>query len=131
MRTVLPSVVSAALLAGVGTGTKLYPGPGAHWVRNNLGGVFYVVFRCVSAAALLPRTSAVMIAVWVVSVTSALEMLQLWHPSWLETIRATFPGAALLGTTFSWLDFPHYALGGVAGTLWIGWIRRPGCGDER
>lgn len=131
MRTVTLSVLSAALLAGVGTGTKFYPGPGLQWVHNHLGGVFYVIFWCIVAAAVLPRTSTIVIAVWVVSVTSALEVLQLWHPSWLERIRATFPGAALLGTTFSWPDFPHYALGGVVGSLWSGWIRRRGCGEER
>jgi hypothetical protein len=33
-------------------------------------------------------------------------------------------GKALLGTTFVWWDFPHYALGSFVGWLWIRCIAR-------
>jgi hypothetical protein len=54
-----------------------------------------------------------------VKVTYLLEALQLWHPTFLEKVRATFLGAALIGTTFTWWDFPHYALGSSIGWLWM------------
>ncbi len=47
------------------------------------------------------------------AVTCVIEFLQLWHPSWLQTIRATRPGRLVLGTHFSWWDFPAYFVGGA------------------
>jgi hypothetical protein len=55
----------------------------------------------------------------VFAVTCALEVLQLWHPAPLEAVRGTFLGRTLLGTTFVWWDFPHYALGCALGA-WSG-----------
>jgi len=47
----------------------------------------------------------------VLGITCSIECLQLWHPLFLESIRSTFIGGTLIGTTFSWWDFPHYAIG--------------------
>jgi hypothetical protein len=32
-------------------------------------------------------------------------------------LRGTFLGAALLGTTFDWWDFPHYVIGCAIGIV--------------
>ena len=58
---------------------------------------------------------ATWIAAGVVLVTCGLEFLQLWHPPWLQAIRSTFLGASLLGTSFSWWDFPAYVVGAGVG----------------
>jgi hypothetical protein len=80
-------------------------------VRDSLAGAVYEAFWIwlVLAAfpAVRPRTAA-----WAVfSATCALEAAQAWHPPFLEALRATFAGRTLLGNSFSWLDFPHYAAG--------------------
>jgi hypothetical protein len=64
------------------------------------------------------------IPAWVFIITSALEVLQLWHPKFLEMIRSSFIGSALIGTTFSWLDFPHYAMGCFIGWQWLRWLEK-------
>ena len=46
-----------------------------------------------------------------------LEVLQLWHPPFLEALRGHFLGRTVLGTTFSWSDFPHYVAGAVLGLM--------------
>jgi hypothetical protein len=45
--------------------------------------------------------------------------MQLWHPAALTYLRGYFLGAALLGTTFSWSNFPYYFVGSAIGWLWI------------
>lgn len=85
--------------------------------RDGFGGAAYVIFFVVAIAIIRPASSAARIALIVLGTTCVLEFLQLWHPPWLETIRSTFPGRALLGTTFDWTDFPPY----FAGAL-IGWM---------
>lgn len=84
-------------------------------LRDGTGGAAYVIFFVVALAIITPASSAARIALIVVAVTCVLEFLQLWHPVWLEQIRRTLPGRALLGTTFDWTDFPPYFVGAVIG----------------
>jgi hypothetical protein len=114
------------LMAGlvpVGLASKFYAGPGAWWSRAYLGGVLYEVFWCLAAFLLWPRARLWVIAAWVLAVTSALEVLQLWHPAWLQALRASFLGAALLGATFAWWDFACYGLGVLLAWGIMGWLR--------
>jgi hypothetical protein len=105
------------LIAAVGFYSKLYAGPGASWVNNSLGGVIYEIFWCLAVMLFLPRTRTGRIAAWVLVVTCTLEVLQLWRQPHLEAVRATFLGRSLLGTSFTWLDFPYYVVG-----CGIGWL---------
>ena len=111
------------LITPLGFGTKLYEGPGSEWVNHSLGGVLYVIFWCLVCSIIWPAVRAGKIACMVFLVTCFLEVAQLWHPVFLEKIRDTFLGAALLGNSFTWLDFPHYAAGGIIGFLLISWLR--------
>jgi hypothetical protein len=71
----------------------------------------------------LPRKQYVSkIPVSVFIITCALEFLQLWHPWFLEKIRSYYFGSALIGTTFTWWDFPHYAIGCILGWIVIKWL---------
>jgi hypothetical protein len=75
---------------------------------------------------LWPRKALVTkIPLWVFIGTSLLEIFQLWHPWILEKIRSYFLGRTLVGTSFAWWDFPHYAMGCVLGWVLIeGFVRR-------
>ncbi len=112
-RSLLPALVVLVL----GFATKSWEGPARAWVADSLGGVFYVLFFCLFFHALTGARPAA-VAAWVVAGTCALEVLQLWHPPFLEAVRDTFLGQALLGTTFKWKDFPYYLAGGLLGWLW-------------
>jgi len=47
----------------------------------------------------------------------AIEFSQLYHAPWIDAIRATRPGALVLGSVFNPPDLPAYALGIALGTL--------------
>lgn len=111
---------AAALLAAIGAAglvAKSWKGPAAFWVRDSFAGVLYVAFWIVLARMALPRARLHRIVLAVLTTTCVLESLQLWKPPLLEAIRATWIGKALIGTTFSWLDFPHYILGALLGAF--------------
>ncbi|CCQ63282.1 hypothetical protein CWATWH0401_1935 [Crocosphaera watsonii WH 0401] len=40
----------------------------------------------------------------------------------MALIRSHILGKLLLGTTFSWWDFPHYIIGCLLGWLWLKFI---------
>lgn len=112
------TLVSLAIIVPVGFGLKYYDGPYGPWVRNSLAGAAYEIFWCLALFFVWPRRAAVNpIVIGVLAVTCVLETLQLWHPAWLEAVRATFLGKALLGTTFQPTDFIYYVAG--CGIAWL------------
>ena len=108
-------VLLLIVIVPLGFYTKFYGGPGHAWVNNTLGGFIYEVFWCLVVAFLLPGLKPLRIAVYVFSVTCLLEVLQLWHPGFLEYLRSFFIGRTILGSAFSWMDFPYYAAGSATG----------------
>jgi hypothetical protein len=64
-----------------------------------------------------------MIASSVLAITCVLEFLQLWHPPFLQLIRNTFIGRTILGSYFTWSDFPYYFLGSGIGWFWMIWLQ--------
>jgi hypothetical protein len=113
------TIFSLAIIVPIGFCCKLYRGPGAFWVNNSLGGVFYEIFWCLFIFLFRPGWQPRRIAGIVFAVTCALEFLQLWHPPWLEAARSNFLGATILGTTFDWSDFAYYVIGSSLGWMWM------------
>jgi len=93
-------------------------------VNNSLGGVFYEIFWCLVLTLCLPRLRPLTIALTVLIVTCCLEFMQLWHPPFLEWLRASFIGRTILGNSFGWSDFPYYFGGSLIGYFWLNRIRR-------
>jgi hypothetical protein len=109
-------LLALVLVVPAGFATKFYSGPGQEAANNYLGGVLYEVFWVWFVLLLRPRWPAWRVGAGVLLATSVLEAMQLWHPPVLEAIRATFLGRTLIGTTFSWWDFPCYLAGCAVGT---------------
>jgi Protein of unknown function (DUF2809) len=113
-------IFSLLIVIAVGFVFKYYTGPAHQWFNDYGAAVLYEIFWCLFAFFFFRSSAAVwQIPLWVFIVTCILEFLQLWHPPLLEHFRATLIGKWLIGTTFAWWDFPHYALGCVLGWLWL------------
>ncbi|MDQ7063393.1 MAG: DUF2809 domain-containing protein [candidate division KSB1 bacterium] len=93
----------------------------AGWGLRYGGAIFYEMFWILFLRFFLPQWSPLRCAVTVFFATSLLEMLQLWHPIWLEGLRSHFLGRILLGTSFDPVDFGYYFVGSAAG---FGYLRR-------
>lgn len=120
------TVLSILIITPIGFMSKFYSGPGYYWVNNSLGGVFYEIFWCLVFLFILPKARPAIIASIVFIVTCILEFMQLWHPPFLEYLRQFFIGRTILGTSFTWWDFPYYVVGSAIGWLWMGGILRSG-----
>ena len=113
-------LLSLCIVTPLGFWFWRYDGPGRWWFNYYGSSSLYEVFWCLVVFFFWPRRkNAAKIAVWVFVVTCVLEVLQLWEPMFLEKVRATFLGAAIIGTCFAWWQFPHYVLGGLIGWLWM------------
>ena len=74
---------------------------------------------CVSLTVTL--ISVRRLALVALGIAWAVEFSQLWHPPWLDAIRATTPGHLVLGSAFGGIDLLAYAVGIVivAGIDWV------------
>jgi hypothetical protein len=110
-------VALLAVIVPLGVASKFYTGPANFWVGGHAGGILYVVFWILLVLLVCPKLSSRVVAATVLGITCILEVLQLWQPPALIAVRSTFIGHALIGSTFSWWDFPNYALGSLLGLL--------------
>ena len=113
----LPFGLAVGLIP-IGLATRGVPG----WVNDHGGGIVYVLFWCFAARAVWPGASALRIVAVVLGGTCAVEVLQLWHPPWLESIRSSLLGSVLLGRAFDFLDIAHYVAAATIGYLSLRWL---------
>ena len=111
------AVILLLIIAPLGFYTKIYSGLGASWVNDSLGGVFYEIFWCLLVFLFFVNAKTWLIVTSVFIVTCFLEVLQLWHPEFLEIIRSYFIGRTVLGTSFNLYDFIYYFIGSGIGYL--------------
>jgi hypothetical protein len=119
-RARLRVVLSLLLIVPLGLAMKYYTGPARGWVNNWGSSLPYEIAWMLAIFFLIPRRWAIpRIAVGVFATTCVIELLQLWHPPFLQAIRAKLPGRLVLGTTFNPSDFAAYAVGCALGAAWL------------
>lgn len=110
--------VSLMVIIPLGIATKFYRGWGQEWMNDYAGDILYELLWMIVITLAWPRLKLWQVVIAVFLFTCFLEVLQLWHPPLLQAMRSTFLGKLILGTTFVWWDFPHYAIG--CGLGWLG-----------
>ncbi|MEM9447226.1 MAG: DUF2809 domain-containing protein [Cyanobacteria bacterium P01_E01_bin.6] len=115
--------ISLGLLVPAGYLVR-FAGPGPEWLNDALGTFAYEVFWIALVALVFPRWIPRWIAVGVFVATCGIEFLQLLQSPFWQAARSTFVGRLVLGNTFTWADFPAYALGSALGWGWVCGISR-------
>jgi hypothetical protein len=100
------------------------------FISDAAGGIAYELFWILLVLTLFPRANIRLTVISVCLTTCTIEFLQLCQPPWLQAIRTTLLGRLLLGSTFSWLDFPPYFIGSSLGLLWVYYLDRVVTGDS-
>lgn len=108
-------LLSLVAIVPIGYGIRF---AGNGWLNDVVGSVAYEIFWTLLILLIWPQTSPLKATIIVFLATCALEWLQLWHPAWLEAIRATLWGRLVFGNTFNWADFGAYVLGIPVAWAW-------------
>ena len=112
--------ISIVWVIPLGLYSKHYQGIGSTWLNDYGAAIWYEVFWCLLAFYFLSsQKSLKLIPICVFIITCLIEILQLWNPPILAVIRSHILGKLILGTTFSWWDFPHYLIGCLIAWLWL------------
>ena len=120
MRPRAKALLLLLIVIPIGLGAKSYPGPGREFINNSFPGALYVIFWCLVLFLAFPKLAPLKNAVVVLVCTCTLEVLQLWHPTFLEAVRITFLGRAILGDTFDPTDFFYYLMGACGACFLLG-----------
>jgi len=113
-----------AIIILLGYGMRFSQGMNAPLLQDIGGSVAYQILLMLVLAFIWPRLSLLKCAVGVFFFSSALEFLQRWQSPFILGIRGTWVGRVILGTTFTWSDFPPYALGCLIGWVMLRYLRR-------
>ncbi|MBS3774693.1 MAG: DUF2809 domain-containing protein [Bacteroidales bacterium] len=120
----IKTIVLIVIITALGFSAKLVPHGEATWLSNQLAGLFYVTELSLILYLFFPEHFIILLVIAAFLLTSLVEFMQLWHPAFLEPIRSSFLGHTIIGSTFSWLDFPWYVGGAVLGWLLLKWIKK-------
>ena len=124
-RPLVKTLVLIVLIAALGFLAKLIPNGGAIWISNHLAGLFYVTELSLILFLFFYEHFIFLLVLVAFLLTSLVEFTQYWHPDFLEPMRSSFIGHTIIGSTFSWLDFPWYVGGAILGWLLLRWVRKP------
>lgn len=122
-KSTLLTVVLIVIVAALGVLSKILPSGTESWVSNHLAGAFYVVELALVLHLIFPDHLSIVLVLAAFLLTSLVEFFQNWHPAFLEPVRDSFVGHTILGSTFSWLDFPWYVAGAFIAWLLLQWIK--------
>ena len=113
-------IISLLIIIPLGLFSKAYTGVAQSWVNDYAGDILYEIFWCLFFFWFFPSQKAIFIIPFsVFIVTCAIEVSQLWFEFVPLSIRSSLIWKLLLGSSFVWWDFLHYAFGSFLGWLWL------------
>lgn len=105
---------AAAMVAiALGLATRMEPARFPDWIAIYGGDALWASTASLIAGILLPGMPTARRSAGAFAFAVAIECSQLYHAPWIDSIRATTPGALVLGSGFLWSDIACYAAGVV------------------
>jgi hypothetical protein len=101
----------------LGLGSRRYAEHLPGFVAAYAGDTLWALVAFLGIGLLLRRVSTWAIAVLAMSISVLIELSQLYHAPWIDSIRHTPVGGLVLGYGFLWGDLACYAVGVGLGIL--------------
>jgi hypothetical protein len=94
------------------------------FIADFAGDTLWATTAFLALSALIPDAPRRIRAALALAGSIAVEVSQLYHAPWIDSIRATTVGALLLGSGFLWTDLVCYAAGVMIGAVGEALVRR-------
>ena len=115
-----PPLVWLALIAVVvllGLGSRRFGSHLPGFVAAYAGDTLWATAAFLAIGLLLTRACTRRVSVLAMSLSALVEVGQLYHAPWIDSIRKTMLGGLMLGFDFVWVDLACYAAGVALGML--------------
>ncbi|APW63863.1 DUF2809 domain-containing protein [Paludisphaera borealis] len=116
-RNPITGLVLIALTAILGIGSRRFGHSLPGFVAAYAGDTLWALVTFLGIGLLLPRASTWRVAALAMSFSVMIEVSQLYHAPWIDSIRRTTLGGLVLGHGFLWSDLACYAVGVGIGML--------------
>jgi hypothetical protein len=113
----VPYVALLIATIALGLATRRFPSAFPGVVAEYGGDALWAAMMFWLGALIGPGTRTYIVAAGAVAFAYAVEISQLYHAPWIDAIRATRPGALVLGQGFLWSDLVSYAVGVFAAAV--------------
>lgn len=81
------------------------------------GDILWALMMFLIIAFIFKKKSTIFIISWAIILSFGIEISQLYHAPWIDSIRATTLGGLILGFGFLWSDLVCYTVGIVFGAI--------------
>ena len=116
-RNPLVQIILIALACLLGIGSRRYAHALPGFIAAYAGDTLWALAAFFGFGVILPRASTLRVAFLAMSFSVAVEVSQLYHAPWIDSIRHTTLGGLILGFDFVWSDLVCYAAGVGSGVL--------------
>ena len=106
-----------ALVIFLGLGSRRFAASLPGVVAAYAGDTLWATAAFLGVGLLLPRASTWQVAPLALSLSVLVEVGQLYHAPWIDTLRSTTLGGLVLGYDLVWSDLACYAVGVALGIL--------------
>ncbi len=120
-RNSVVQIVLIVLVCLLGIGSRRYAHLLPGFIAAYAGDTLWALAVFLGIGLVVPRAPTQTIALLAMSFSVAVEISQLYHAPWIDSIRQTTVGGLILGFGFLWSDLACYAVGvGLAVMIDIG-----------
>lgn len=99
------------LIVVLGLASRRYATHLPWFIAAYAGDTLWALVAFLGLGLILPRVSTRIVATLAMSFSVMIEVSQLYHADWIDSIRGTTPGALVLGHGFLWSDLACYTVG--------------------
>ena len=110
-------LVATIIAVLLGLASRRYAAVLPQFIAEYAGDTLWALMVFLGICVVWPRASSGRAAVAALLISYAVEVSQLYHAAWIETIRRTTLGRLTLGSGFLWSDLVCYATGVAAGLV--------------
>ena len=116
-RNPLARIILIALVCLLGIVSRRYAHVLPGFIAAYSGDTLWALAAFLGTGLVLPRASTPTIALLAMIFSVAIELSQLYHAPWIDSIRQTTLGGLILGFGFLWSDLSCYAVGVGLGVM--------------
>lgn len=99
------------LVIGLGLASRMYASYLPVWIGAYAGDTLWALLVFLVIGFFVPRSSIYTVAIYALSFAFLIELSQLYHAPWIDSIRHTRLGGLVLGYGFLWSDLLCYSIG--------------------
>jgi Protein of unknown function (DUF2809) len=116
-RNPLIQIILIGLVCLLGIGSRRYTHYLPGFIATYGGDTLWALAVLLGVGLVLPRASTRTIALLAMAFSVAIEISQLYHAPWIDSIRQRTLGGLILGFGFLWSDLACYAAGVGLGVM--------------